>query len=232
VTRPISAREERSEEAGIVPAPTTVLVIDFDGTITERDTLELIVDEFGDPDVRRRTEARLGSSLSLQEVIAAQYGSVRAPLAEVVAWTLRIVRFRPGLQELVGQGAARGWQTTVVSWGLREVIEPLLAREGFESLDIVANSVEPDPAGWRVRFRDVEACSVCGETCKRSAVSRLAEGGSLIYVGDGYSDGCAAEAADRIFARRRLITYLEERGLAFERFEDLLDIARRLRGDD
>jgi 2-hydroxy-3-keto-5-methylthiopentenyl-1-phosphate phosphatase len=50
----------------------------------------------------------------------------------------------------------------------------------------------------------------------------------VVYVGDGFSDGCGAEVADRVFARRRLATYLDERGLQFEPFEDFAQIVERL----
>jgi 2-hydroxy-3-keto-5-methylthiopentenyl-1-phosphate phosphatase len=56
----------------------------------------------------------------------------------------------------------------------------------------------------------------------------LADGSELVYVGDGYSDRCAAESADLVFARRGLAGYLEERGIPFERFEDFHSVARRL----
>jgi 2-hydroxy-3-keto-5-methylthiopentenyl-1-phosphate phosphatase len=59
-------------------------------------------------------------------------------------------------------------------------------------------------------------------------VSALADGSEVVYVGDGYSDRCAAEDADRVFARRGLAAYLEERGVPFEPFEDFFEIAARL----
>ena len=52
--------------------------------------------------------------------------------------------------------------------------------------------------------------------------------GEVVYVGDGYSDRCAAQAADRIFARDGLARYLDEQGVAYELFDDLHDVARAL----
>ncbi len=54
------------------------------------------------------------------------------------------------------------------------------------------------------------------EPCKRGALPD----GLLVYVGDGYSDRCAALAADRIFARDGLARYLDERGVRYEPFTD------------
>jgi len=49
-----------------------------------------------------------------------------------------------------------------------------------------------------------------------------------VYVGDGYSDRCAAEASDRVFATKGLAQYLDERGIPYERFDDFRDVARSL----
>jgi 2-hydroxy-3-keto-5-methylthiopentenyl-1-phosphate phosphatase len=193
------------------------------------DTLELVVGAFGDPDVRRRTEAELGASLGLVDVIRLQYASVRAPLADVVAWLVESVVFRPGFGDLVALARTRRWPVTIVSSGLRELIGPLLAREGIAGVPVVANSVVDDAAGWRVQFRAEAACEVCGEPCKRNEMLALAGGREIVYVGDGYSDGCAALAADFVFARRRLASFLEERDIGFVRFEDFFDVVGRVR---
>jgi 2-hydroxy-3-keto-5-methylthiopentenyl-1-phosphate phosphatase len=71
-------------------------------------------------------------------------------------------------------------------------------------------------------------CDSCGESCKRSIVQELAGDGELVYIGDGYSDRCAAEASDKVFATRGLAEYLDERGIAYERFDDFHDVVRGL----
>jgi len=59
-------------------------------------------------------------------------------------------------------------------------------------------------------------------------VDALTNGGEVVYIGDGYSDRCAAESADRVFARRGLARWLDERGIPFEPFDDFHDVARAL----
>jgi len=91
-----------------------------------------------------------------------------------------------------------------------------------------ANEVAWHPDGWRATFRNGDACGTCGEPCKRADVTSADAIGMLVYVGDGYSDRCAAQAADRIFARDGLARYLAARGVTFEPFDDLRDVARSL----
>ena len=73
--------------------------------------------------------------------------------------------------------------------------------------------------------RELPVCSVCGQPCKRSS---FPPDGEVVYVGDGYSDRCGALAADRVFARRGLATYLDEQGVAYEPFDDLHTVAAAL----
>jgi 2-hydroxy-3-keto-5-methylthiopentenyl-1-phosphate phosphatase len=112
----------------------------------------------------------------------------------------------------------------IVSSGLPQLIEPVLAREGLE-LEVRSNDADPAPEGWRLRFRDAGPCPVCGDMCKRRS---LPAGRPLVYAGDGVSDRCAARAADRVFARSWLAAELEREGAPHERFETLNDIAAAL----
>jgi 2-hydroxy-3-keto-5-methylthiopentenyl-1-phosphate phosphatase len=195
------------------------LVLDWDGTITEVDSLHMVLLEFGDPEIYRETEERLGRRLTLHEVIATEFLTVTAPLEEVRRWLVEHVRVRPGLAELVA-----AHRPVVLSAGFHELIEPVLEREGAAGLEVLANRLEPRADGWRVRFRDEAVCAICGEPCKRSALGEAA----FAYAGDGYSDRCVARAAARVFARDGLAAYLAAEGVPYERFEDLHDVVSAL----
>jgi 2-hydroxy-3-keto-5-methylthiopentenyl-1-phosphate phosphatase len=195
------------------------LFVDWDGTVTVQDSLVQVIHAFGDPSILAELEPRVGVDLTLHEEIALEFAAVTAPLEEVVAWVLEHVEVRPGLAELAGL------RPTIVSAGFRQLIEPVLEREGIE-LDVLANEVEARPDGWVVRFRDETVCATCGEPCKRGGLA----GEPYVYVGDGYSDRCAALAADRVFARDSLALHLDRLGVAYEPFDDLGDVATLLRG--
>ena len=204
------------------------IVVDFDGTVTKIDLLDTIASRFGDPLVYQEVDDGLGEGrLSLREVITREFEPVRRPLEEVVRWELENVELRPGFHELVALAARRGWRLVIVSSGFHELIEPILEREGLD-VELHANRVDPRPEGWVVDWRYEESCDSCGESCKRSIVRELAADGEIVYVGDGYSDRCAAEASDRVFATRGLARYLSERGIPFEPFDDFRSVASSL----
>jgi 2-hydroxy-3-keto-5-methylthiopentenyl-1-phosphate phosphatase len=196
-----------------------MLVLDWDGTVTVRDTLWMLLERFGDRDVFEQMEGALGTTHGYREVMEIEMATITAPLEEAIAFLGAEAQVRAGFREL----AAR-FRPLVLSSGFHETIEPLLAREGVE-LEVVANRLDPRPDGWRERWNDDAPCPECGELCKRRA---LPAARPLVYVGDGYSDRCAALAADRVFARGDLASYLDARGVAFEHFESFGEIAASL----
>src|SRR4029450_5402554 len=101
------------------------LVVDWDGTVTEVEGLHLVVLEFGEADIYGAHESRLGRDLSLQEVIAGEFESVRAPLPEVVDWMRENARLRAGFPEF-----ARRHRPLIVSRGFHGLDEPVGERGG------------------------------------------------------------------------------------------------------
>jgi 2-hydroxy-3-keto-5-methylthiopentenyl-1-phosphate phosphatase len=196
------------------------VVVDWDGTVTEIDGLHLVLLEFGDEEIYEAHEARLGRELTLHEVIAGEFRSVRAPLPEVVEWMRENARLRPGFAEF-----ARAHRPLVVSSGFHELIEPVLEREGvLGRVELRANRVEARPNGWCVHFRVSDLCDECGEACKRADLPA----GEIVYAGDGHSDYCASLAADRVFAIGGLARWLERRGVRHEPLTDFHALASEL----
>ena len=231
------------------------VVLDWDGTVTEVDTLHLVLERFGDQEIYERAEAQLGRTLTLNEVIAQEFETVTAPLEEVVAWLLDVVRIRSGFAEL-----ARAHRPLIISSGFHELIEPVLEREGLlDAVELRANRVEARPDGWRAHFRVAGRCEACGEPCKRRDVEELKRvdrsfqtdawaeptrpgagtasgasgpdlpsGGEVVYAGDGHSDLCVSLAADRVFATGELARWLEERGVPYRPLTDFHALAAEL----
>lgn len=180
----------------------------------------MIIEEFGDRGIYRETEGALGRGLSLHEVIAVEMATLTLPLPAAVDWVREHVTVRPGFREF-----AEAYEPVVLSSGFRELIEPVLEREGVR-LEVHANSLDARPDGWRAVWRDDAQCETCGEACKRGG---LPVERPIVYFGDGYSDRCAALAADRVFARDGLARYLARKGVAYEPFTDFLGLETLLR---
>jgi 2-hydroxy-3-keto-5-methylthiopentenyl-1-phosphate phosphatase len=197
------------------------LVLDWDGTVTERDTLDLVLEAFGDAEVYERAEGELeAGTMTLNDVIAAEFATVTAPLEDVVRHVVEHARVRPGFAQL-----ARTRHPLVVSSGFRELIEPVLDREGvLGEVELRANSVDARLDGWRVNFRVSQMCAECGEACKRGDLPA----GEVVYAGDSHSDYCASLAATHVFATDGLARWLGEQGVPYRPLTDFHALAAEL----
>lgn len=210
-----------------------LIICDFDGTVTERDTNSALARRFA-PDAWDRVEGKLFSGeMTLREVLGAEFAGITAGLDAVVEEALRIP-LRPSFADFLDAAERVEARVLLLSSGFREIIEPMLANAGLLGrIPLVSNAIELDETGGRITWRDLPTCDLCGEPCKRHDVARLrdkhaAEDELVVFVGDGMSDKCGAESADRVFARDSLARYLDARDLPYEAWDDFDDVARAL----
>lgn len=207
-----------------MPSAPWAVFVDFDGTITDLDTFDVLVKHFAGNDAWEASGRGLeDGTVSLREVLQRQAAYVRGSFDEVATLLARRVRVDPTFASFVSACRRRGMPVTVVSSGIEPIIRLRLAEAGLVDLPVVANAIEPDPAGWRIRFRDA-----AGNGTDKAALVRAARARGLhtIFIGDGPSDYDAAVTADRRFARRGLPLerYLRERALpvvAFSSFDQI-----------
>ena len=211
-----------------------LLVCDFDGTITERDTLHVIVRRYGTPGVWEAIEPRLrAGEITLEQAMEEQFAGVRATPEQISALVAGETGIRAGFHDLVDWARGDGWAISVLSSGFRSVIEEFLARAGLGDLPVEAHEARFTPSGTAIIWseRGGEPCELCGRRCKRHDLARHGAGHeTVVYVGDGVSDRCAAPAADHVFARDHLADHLDEVGVPYTRFEDFEDVREALAG--
>ena len=211
------------------------LVLDFDGTITNRDIGVEVIKRFASPDWDeglRRWRAGEFDQRQLMEWEFERLPSGRD--AEMREFSLDKANVRPGLAALINLCRENDVPMEVVSNGMAFYVEAVLAREGLSDMAYVApsptfNGMGPD-AGPAVEFGDgIETCDRTG-LCKCARARRLRAGGrKIVFVGDGISDYCIAEEeADFVIARSSLRDHCKEIGIEHVGFEDFNDVARQL----
>lgn len=179
-------------------------IVDFDGTITTKDTLHAIVERWfpGEDGWLRFADAPGGVQGGITQMLA----ELPATEGEVLAEVRRRSPIRAGFAAWVGRARGRGERIAVVSSGAREVVETLLdeADLGGEPLPVYARRAHFSAAGGRPEPPAFDVvCERCGAACKRAAVALLPEPGEAAwFVGDGISDHCGALVAERVYAVR------------------------------
>ena len=182
------------------------IFVDYDGTITNVDTFDLLV--------------RSVAGNAAWEAIEVEFHAKRITLREALQREAALV----GITQPEATAHAHGARVAVVSSGPRQVIEPALARIGAD-VPVFANDVAFDPAGWRLTFLDESANGHDKAARVRSAREA---GARTVYIGDGISDYEAALAADVRFAKkgRALERYCRERGVACTSFATFDEVER------
>ncbi len=198
---------------------------DFDGTITEKDTLIFLTTNLGGGPEMIAAIGRLirEDKISLREGIAAEMRSIRRPFAEAVKLLREQVRIDAGFVPLARWCEEQGIPLTVLSAGFHQFIDLFLPRGKFPQLEILANNIRPnEEIGWQCEFRDQTPWGHDKSLALQEARKR---GEYVIFIGDGLSDRGAAEEADEVFAKHSLADYCRERGInchEYQTFEEIL----------
>lgn len=206
--------------------PDYVIACDFDGTITCTDTLHLLVETFGDGSIWRDLHPRImDGSMSVEDAMQTEMSSVRVDRETAVAYVRDHAGLRAGFAEFVAFLQERGYPLVVMSNGFRTLIDEFLGSRGFGDLEVHAHDCRFDPDGpvivWSPRGT---VCTLCNRPCKRHDLARVRGDARVVYVGDGLSDRCVAQAADVIYARNGLADYLTDIGVEYRPFETFHEI--------
>jgi 2,3-diketo-5-methylthio-1-phosphopentane phosphatase len=201
---------------------------DFDGTITEKDTLVFLTTRLGGgPEMveaigRLITEGRI----SLREGIAAEMRSIRQPFADAVRLLREEVQIDSGFTPLARWCEEKRIPLTVLSAGFHQFIDLFIPRDEFPRVEILANNIYPDEEiGWQCGFRDE---TVWGHDKAKPLKEARRRGEYVIFIGDGLSDRAAAEAADEVFAKHSLAEYCRERGINCHEYQTFTEVLKQL----
>lgn len=201
---------------------------DFDGTITEKDTLIFLTTHLGGGAALVETIGRLlgEGTLSLSEGIAAEMRSIRRPFAEAERLLREQVRTDPGFAPFARWCEERQIPLTILSAGFHELIDLFIRQAEFPHLEILANTLKPnEQSGWQCVFRDRTPDGHDKAEALRQARAR---GERTIFIGDGHSDRAAAAEADEVFAKHSLAEYCRRRGINCREYETFDEVLKQL----
>jgi len=123
-----------------------------------------------------------------------------------------------------------------VSDGLDFYIKTILEVHHLSDIPFYANCTQfRNGEGMDISFPySSEECGLCG-TCKKRLIQiHRKEYDSILFVGNGLSDRCAAREADFVFAKSSLYTYCIDQDITchfFENFHEILgDLKKQIRG--
>jgi 2,3-diketo-5-methylthio-1-phosphopentane phosphatase len=215
------------------PSAPWAVFVDYDGTITDLDTFDVLVRRAAGPGPWHDIERRLATGeLTLRAALSEEAGYVRETLDEAHERLLREITFDSSFVDFAAHCERFEIPLTILSSGIEPLIRRMLARHGLPHVPVIANDVDVTPDGWNIRFRHDGP----NGTDKAAIVSAAkAAGATTVFIGDGRSDFEAALCADVRFAKRgrALERHLQGESLAFtpfDRFSDVAGVLAALRG--
>jgi 2,3-diketo-5-methylthio-1-phosphopentane phosphatase len=195
---------------------------DFDGTIAHPDTLNFLAESFSSVEFRHGIGRRIRSGeLSLREGIRLEVETIRGTLDEVLALLRKNVAIDAAFPQFAQWCLEQQIPLTVLSGGIKQVIESLLEPYRLSHVRILANRAYVEDAQWRLEFLDNTPWGHDKGAAVRKARQ---EGFRTLFLGDGLSDRGAAVEADLVFAKAGLAAYCQERDIPYHAFSSFAEV--------
>lgn len=210
-----------------------MLFIDFDGTITRRDAIDAILENFADArwlEIEKQWRAGLIGS---RDCLRAQTACVSATQEELDT-LIDSIQVDEGFALLLEICARHRIAAHIISDGFDYCIRRILERLQLQLADLLrgvrvyASHLEiGSHRGWRTNFPYFpQVCAHGCATCKPAVMQLLNRAGApAIFVGDGLSDRYAAQSADLVFAKSSLAAHCREKGIEYVPFDELDEVA-------
>lgn len=203
---------------------------DFDGTITTRDTVDVLLTELADPQWEVIEEEWVQGKIGSRECMSQQIPLIRGGWNRVreILDTLEITE---GFSAFVEWCRARAIPVAVVSDGLDRVIQYILEKNEIVVDKIFSNHlVESETGEFSLHFSPAPRLSGCQSgVCKCKVVGPAGAYQTIrTVIGDGRSDFCWSKEADLLFAKGKLINFCDEQGLGHNPFNSFFEVTNML----
>ncbi len=208
--------------------------IDFDGTISMADVVDVILERFASPDWRKIEEDWQKGNIGSRECLEKQINLLRITDAELRC-VIENVEIDPHFVSFLQKAAQVSVPVTIVSDGFDLVIRGVMERYLKNSKELLKNtSIFSNKILWAkdrltIQFPEGPVCEHACANCKARVIDESRRDGErVVFIGDGLSDRFAAHEADLVFAKGKLLRYCSENGINHKKFESFSDIKKWL----
>ncbi|MBN8555750.1 MAG: MtnX-like HAD-IB family phosphatase [Deltaproteobacteria bacterium] len=218
---------------GPTPLPFKVVVFsDFDGTISNLDTLKHLLNQKASPEWKFVEEGMASGQIAEREGLQQAFNFLNISFPSAMKEVFKKVSLDPSFKYFADWLDFEGHSLSVLSGGFKKLIQPLMDREGLQSVKVLANDVQVSGKSWKVIPCEIERlCSACNHCKSSSLFSELKKDPQtfIVYIGDGHTDICPVQLADLVFAKGFLKTYCDQQGIESVGFDSFWDVRRELK---
>lgn len=202
---------------------------DFDGTVCTGDVRTILFRTFGGDAVKEAVQLWLTGEISGDECIRRECAAVRSLNMEQFDKLIDEQQLDPSFPGFVDFCKANDIEIEILSDGFDYYIGRILKRYNLENLTVYANSLRIEAGKLIPGLPYLNQYCDRAANCKGTHVLNNAGDDQLrVVVGDGFSDRCAVDYADVVFAKRKLIQYCRESNISYFEFSNFQDVQSRI----
>lgn len=204
------------------------IFVDFDGTITRQDVGNSFFRKFGDEtESLKFVEKWKIGELSGRDLTIKEAEFVRVNEQDALEY-VKDFEIDSEFKRFVSFCKDSFMDVTVLSDGLDFYIEKIFETNGIYGLPYYSNHVHFECGGVKIEFPYESDCAKCGNCKGYQILTRTGVDDVVVYIGNGFSDRCALQYADMIFAKDELLKYCEKNNITFFPFENFGDVIEKL----
>lgn len=199
---------------------------DFDGTVTTSDSLILIFDKFCGGNWRLIEDKMLSKEISQRDALREQVRLLKTGV-DFEMFLAETVKLRDGFSQFLDFVGKNSIPFMILSGGFIVFIEAILKSHNLAELakTAEANNIILTENGWELNENNnPKICGNCSNCKTNFVVSEKKKGRTVVYIGDGHTDRCAALQSDIVFARGGLESFLKKKGKSFHHFDSFPEI--------
>lgn len=209
-----------------------VIFCDFDGTVTEKDNIISIMNNFAPPGWNELKDAVLDRRISIREGVGKMFSLLPVGLKdEIIQYAVENAKIRQGFQEFLLFAEDEEIPVYIVSGGIDFFIDPIIKPFG-PIAGVYCNGSDFTKETIQIEWPnscDEHCANDCG-CCKPSIMRKLVQSETYkIVIGDSVTDIEAAKQADVVFARDYLKAKCEELEIPYIPFETFYDCIEALK---
>jgi 2-hydroxy-3-keto-5-methylthiopentenyl-1-phosphate phosphatase len=206
------------------------IFVDFDGTITKKDVGNEIFKKFGkfEPYHSKLIKDEISIFQYWHSVCNSFSKKINEELIKDFVLEFEVDQY---FFDFVNYCRISKIPLSIVSDGFYLYIKTILDNAGLNCVPIYCNYLSIENGFSVLNFPYAsESCTCKCASCKRNVILTNISGEDLIiFIGDGYSDFCAAEHSDIVFAKGALATYCNANKIPHYPFSTFFDVKRLLK---
>lgn len=202
-----------------------LFIVDFDGTISVKDTIDDMLEQFADPTWQQIEQEWIDGKIDAVGCMSQQIDMVKADHVSLENFFRGIqldASFLPFYRH-VSQFA----KVVIASDGLDHAIKVATRNAGWPDIPVYSNHLNFIPEGIKVSFPlRMPDCKGGNGMCKCAIANNLVitAGSPIVLIGDGKSDACISGMADIVFAKGSLVKHCENNGTKHHKFQTFADV--------